>query len=184
MPRRSDGLRRGGALRRGAPLRRVSDAARALRTDAQPIVDAVLARDGECVLRLAEHGAGPCRGRLTPHHLVKAWKGPGWTLDNLVALCVAHQGWVEDEPSAATQLGLVVRDGMTHADAWARMFLAHLPVGTHVWPCPGSGLPPASEQPPYGRCSSCRLDTALAPAPDSGVGPVCQAHAWSAEGAL
>lgn len=71
---------------------------------------AVFARDGQ-VCRMAWHQDTECVGRLTPHHLRKASSGGAYSLENLVALCEFHNGWVEDHPQAATQLGLVVREG-------------------------------------------------------------------------
>jgi hypothetical protein len=65
-------------------------------------------RDAGCVLgRLL----GRCFGPSTPHHLRKSGQGGRYTPANLVVLCAYHNGWVEDEPDRAHQLGLVLRNG-------------------------------------------------------------------------
>lgn len=117
---------------RRARLRTRSRQAARARRKAQPVVDAVYERDGACLLRsYPRRLVGPCFGaRLTPHHLRKqsAERG-GWTEDNLVTLCAAHNDWVENgEPDLAHALGLVVRNGETTFDAWERMLAAGLPV--------------------------------------------------------
>lgn len=63
---------------------------------------------------LARHGqdrnaAGGCMGELSVHHLHKEGQGGAYTADNLLSLCIAHNGWVEDHPMHATELGLVRR---------------------------------------------------------------------------
>lgn len=52
-----------------------------------------------------------CRGVLTPHHVLKASQGGGYTEDNLISLCAGHNTWVEDAPNVAHELGLVRRRG-------------------------------------------------------------------------
>lgn len=71
---------------------------------------------------------GPCTGPGTPHHLEKASAGGATSLENLVPLCARHNGWVEDEPSAARSLGLVVRPGIDHAEALRRRIAAGLDI--------------------------------------------------------
>lgn len=105
-------------LRRSAPLERSTGPAR--RTKLSPVskkrkaetgarratVAAVVARDGGCVA--AFRGApGACIGPLTAHEVVKRSQG-GSHLDptNCLALCWFHNGWVEDHPRAARELGL------------------------------------------------------------------------------
>jgi hypothetical protein len=166
-------------IRRKTRLRSTSDKRARLRASVQPVVDAVLARDGGCVLRGHQLSTGDCRGPDTPHHLRKAWRGWDWTLDNLVTLCAGHNGWVEDHPHEAHALGLVIRDGDTYADAWAAMLECRLPVGSHVAVCPGSGMPPRSEHHGYGSCPACRMIPTLDTPPDGGPGSVCAAHAWA-----
>ncbi len=65
----------------------------------------MFARDGGCVLAMED--AGECAGPDTPHHLLKAGQGGGYTLDNLVTLCARHNVWVEDNPDHARRLGMV-----------------------------------------------------------------------------
>lgn len=134
-------MKRSGFLKRRTPLRSRtrlarrktllprSAKARALRDAADPVVAAVFDRDGGCVLRSRPDEAGECFGGPTPHHLLKASQGGGWTVDNLVTLCRFHNGWVEDRPEHAWQLGLVVRRGETTALAWQRMRNYRLAVG-------------------------------------------------------
>lgn len=73
----------------------------------------VRARDGRCLLD--RHDPTGCYGRLTYHHLVKASAGGKVTVENGVTLCVAHNGWVEDNPAEARRLGLVVIPGVIDA---------------------------------------------------------------------
>lgn len=124
--RRGPGPARTPAPTRSTRLRPVSDRKAAERAAADPVVEYVFRRDLDCVL--ARHRpAGRCVGAPTPHHLRKqsAQRG-GWTRDNLVTLCVGHNTWVEDHPTYAHRLGLVVRQGETTAVAWARMRIAGL----------------------------------------------------------
>lgn len=109
-------LERRTRLRRVSPKRKATTAARA------EVWEQVQARDRGCLLD-GHHGAHqPCRGGLTPHHLQKASQGGPYTVENIVALCAFHNGWVEDYPLTAHVLGLVVRQGETPALAWYRMW--------------------------------------------------------------
>lgn len=172
-------MKRSPMPRRRRPIRSRSEQATAVRSAAQPVVDAVFGRDGGCVAAaLPVDVAGWCRGRLTPHHLRKAWKGSGWLLDNLVTLCEAHNGWVEDEPDTAHALGLVLREGEIYHEVWDRMAAAGLPVGRSVPCCPGTDEPPLTENGGLGQCSACRLVVTLNTAPDGGPGPVVSSHSW------
>lgn len=111
---RAGGLKRTGRL----PFRSAKRAA--LRPTERAATQAMLARDGhKCML--SNYGVGPCSGRLTPHHLRKQSQGYDWSLPNLLTLCTLHNEWVERAPDVAYALGLVVRHGDSHADAWARM---------------------------------------------------------------
>lgn len=67
-----------------------------------------------------------CAGPGTPHHLHKAGAGGPTTAANLVPLCAAHNGWVEDDPPLARRLGLVVRPGIDHGEALLRRIAAGL----------------------------------------------------------
>lgn len=51
-----------------------------------------------------------CFGVLTPHHLMKSWKGP-YIAENLLTLCVRHNKYVEEEPDLCYRLGLTIRNG-------------------------------------------------------------------------
>lgn len=119
-------------LTRTGGLSPLSPSKRRERRKAQPVVDAMLRRDGwQCILRFHRSIAGDCMGPSTPHHLRKQNKRGGWELDNLVTLCARHNDWVEnDEPDLAHELGLVVRNGESVYAAWDRMVAAGLPV-TH-----------------------------------------------------
>ena len=121
------GLARGTSqLKRTGRLKPMSDKRRAEHDASRPVVAAVLARDGRCLL--AGHSeAGRCFGHLTPHHLRKDGQGGAWTLDNLVTLCSSHNDtWVEQNRPAAHRLGLVLDRGEATDDAWARMRAAGL----------------------------------------------------------
>lgn len=124
LQRRSALTRTGGPKPRpGYRIPQRSARKRAENRAAVHVVEAAGARDRGCILARAglDDVFGQCFGRLTPHHLRKAWKGPGWTLDNIVILCLGHNGRVEDHPDIAHEHGLVVREGETTADAWTRM---------------------------------------------------------------
>lgn len=129
----------GSQLTRKTRLRPASKKKRKVRREAQPVVDAVFERDGACILRDHAHLAGRCFGEpKTPHHLRKQSAEPGqWPLDGLVTLCSFHNGdWVERNSDEAHALGLVVRNGESVYDAWARMVRAGLPVAHPILdPC-------------------------------------------------
>lgn len=100
-------------------------------------------RDGGCLLRdahrrrLPSFDVPPCFGSLTPHHLRKDGQGGDYTPDNIVCLCVLHNGWVEDQPNTAEALGLVVRREVTHAVAAARREACGIAPNPN--PTPGGG---------------------------------------------
>lgn len=169
-----------GTLRRSHPMRRVSPKRRAERAAAQPVVDAVMARDCGCLLRHHTHLAGPCAGPLTPHHLRKAWKASGWTVDNLVVLCATHNGWVERESSKAWGLGLVVKNGETTGLAWGAMRNAGLPVGSvAVLRCTGSGESVVAMRVVSGgrtACLACGLRVRVVQHRDGGPGAFLDDH--------
>jgi hypothetical protein len=143
-------------------LRPVSDKRRAARSDAEPVVQSVFARDQVCILGpiyrvgyfvsaydtpdrveilAALRAVGPCGGRWrTPHHLRKEGQGGTWAHENIVTLCSAHNRWVEDEPDHAHALGLVIRAGESYTDAWAAMRRASIPAGPEHDPATGGLL--------------------------------------------
>lgn len=136
-------MKRSAMPRPTKPMRRVSLKAARERRAADPVVAAVYERDGGCVLRGHQHLAGPCWGQRTPHHLIKAWKRPAWTVDVLVTLCVGHNQWVEREPDIAWGLGLVVRNGETTAEAWSAMRNHGLAIGAEPVSDVGRSTPAA-----------------------------------------
>lgn len=73
-----------------------------------------------CRLAHVRH-LGACMGPLDPHHLLKQSAGGTEDPDGLVWLCRLHNGWVEDWPDVAHELGLVARHGETVADCWLRL---------------------------------------------------------------
>ncbi len=100
-------MKRGGYLKRGGKMspsstKRVNDLRRR-----RVVKEAVFRRDGGCILR--DGRWGPCYGILTVHHLKKASQGGAYDEANLVALCARHNGKVEDEPTMAHAMGLVVK---------------------------------------------------------------------------
>jgi hypothetical protein len=138
---------RGSWMKRGRPIRQRSERkADENRTVAVPIVAEVFDRDGHrCILAhppspVDTISAGRCIGKLTPHHLRKQGQGGPWAAVNIVTLCTRHNGWVEQFPSLAHDLGLVIRTGETYADAWGRMRAAGLGVGPERDPATGSLL--------------------------------------------
>jgi len=119
---RTTPLRSGAPPRRGGRLAPVSAKRAAQRPARDEIRAQVFARDGHrCLLADQQGGVPSCLGRLTPHHLRKASQQGGYTLANLVTLCVRHNDWLETDVGArfARLAGLVVRHGVTLEDAWA-----------------------------------------------------------------
>ena len=117
LRRDSAGVRRFAASRR-KPLRSKSEKRAAQRDHELAVSDAVVRRDGGCILRsLASHR---CGGPLTVHHLRKQSAGGRWTLDNCVCLCASANTMVEDDPPWGRWLGLVVRYDIPPAVAWQR----------------------------------------------------------------
>lgn len=117
-------LRRTGSLGRRTPLKRVAirqiSAKRAAASSSRrSAVAEAFQRDGwvlvagewvggRCIPR--ERGApGGCFGKLTPHRLRKGSNLGGYTTDNVVSSCAFHNDWIEDQPKAARELGLVIR---------------------------------------------------------------------------
>lgn len=106
-------LERRTPLKRGKPLKRTGRLSQRSKRKEEAAADEyierefVFARDRHCKL------AGwwdPCRGPLTPHHVLKASQGGPYHRDNLVALCAHHNGLIEadaDLAALARQLGLV-----------------------------------------------------------------------------
>jgi hypothetical protein len=123
LPRRTKPLERGTPPARTAlPPRAKRLSPRSKKREAelaeQAIVrNRVFARDRwQCqmatVLQLHHQSAlaaGPCVGQLTFHHLRKASGLGAYTEANGLTLCAGHNGWVEDHPLHATELGLVRR---------------------------------------------------------------------------
>lgn len=139
-------LERRTPMKRGKPLRRsawtptrtalarkgripaASEKRRAATVERATVRAAVFERDRYCQLRDLDP-THRCHGRLTPHHLRKEGQGGPYTLENLLALCVGANDWVETEPRLAWTWGLVVRAGETAADAYARRLARWRAVG-------------------------------------------------------
>jgi 5-methylcytosine-specific restriction endonuclease McrA len=126
-------LKRGKPLKRTGRLSQKSKAKEAAAADEYIEREFVFARDGRRC-RAAGLGLG-CWGRLTVHHLQKSSQGGEYSRNNLITLCVACNGWVEDNPDDAHRLGLVVRRAEALEDAWARLHRA----GLAATPVLGSG---------------------------------------------
>ncbi len=116
MPRRTRPLKRktklksGGDLERKSPVKKQSDRRKGQTAERRRVVDDVIARDGGCIPSLV--GApGPCVGPLTAHEVVKRSQMRDAHLDvsNCIASCWFHNGWIEDNPNLARELGLVKR---------------------------------------------------------------------------
>ena len=104
------------ALKRGKRLRPVSAKRAAGAEDRRDVRMELFARDrGYCLLDVGNYHpvVGACAGPWTPHHIIKAWKQPPYTLEVLVTLCARHNTWVEDNPPTAHALGLVCVEGET-----------------------------------------------------------------------
>lgn len=116
---RRSAMQSSGTPARGTPLKQQSNKKAAERREREPIRQAVLERDGhrcqmqKVVDRSTElHDvAGRCYGRLEVHHLDKESQGGAYTLTNLLTLCATHNLWVENNPTVAHRLGLVIRRG-------------------------------------------------------------------------
>jgi hypothetical protein len=100
--------------------------------ESRPTVAEVFARDDfGCVLRRHQHLTGECRGDLQPHHIRKQSQKRGdWSHQVLVTTCWFHNCvWIEGNRDDAHDLGLVVGNGESLADAWQLMRAAGLAVG-------------------------------------------------------
>ena len=111
-------------LRRRSPLRarRRTPAEKQQRAEVRQIV---FDRDGRCRMR-NDYNADRCFGSMTVHHLQKASAGGTYEPANLIMLCAYHNGWVEDHPRLAWEMGLVCRSGDTLPETWGRMLEWHL----------------------------------------------------------
>lgn len=101
MPRRSKQMIR-------SRIKPVS-ARRAAQTEQRrDVVAAVLERDKRCMAR-AYGAPGQCMGALVAHEVVKRSQMRDAHLDveNCLAVCWFHNGWIEDHPPDAKALGLV-----------------------------------------------------------------------------
>lgn len=91
-------------------MRRESDKARERRTRWQAVKRRTLRRDGyRCqAAEVVPHVR--CRGRLDPHHLKKQSTSPSTRLDddNVRWVCRGHHDWIEANPVAAHEVGLVL----------------------------------------------------------------------------
>lgn len=103
-----------GELKRKTWLRPVSDRQRRKNAERRVALEAAfgprevwrcLVRDRPAWLAFM----GPCLGPVNGHELLKRGQGGSITdVRNIVMLCNHHNGWVEDNPDAATSLGLVI----------------------------------------------------------------------------
>lgn len=115
-------LKRTGPPKRRRGIRPVSAKALALVDEHRVVRERVFRRDQWRCQLLALDARHRCTGApLTPHHLQKSWKGGPYEDHNLVTLCAGGNTWVEDHPDEAWPLGLVVREGESIDEAWARM---------------------------------------------------------------
>lgn len=112
--------------RRRERLKPVSAKRAAENVERAHVRHAVFDRDGwACIgAGVIPHTCDP--HKLEAHHLHKASAVGAYEVVNLVTVCPVLNQWVEDHPSKATDLGLVVRAGITHEMAWARMRAAGL----------------------------------------------------------
>lgn len=86
----------------------MSDRRRMQAAARRAVVEQVVDRDRVCIP--AERGApGRCSGELTAHEIVKRSQMRDAHLDpsNCLASCWGHNSWIEDNPDAARDLGLV-----------------------------------------------------------------------------
>lgn len=114
------------SLERRTPLRPKSKKRAKADRGKESIREAVYERDGGCLLRNWPN-AGPCFGEQTPHHIHKSGQQGEYSESNLVQICSSHNGgWIEGNPIAARELGLVVWAGDTIEEAWAKMRKAGL----------------------------------------------------------
>lgn len=88
----------------------------------------VFARDRFRCLLEGHPGVPRCHGPITPHHMRKAGQGGAYTMVNLVTLCAGHNDWLEEADGArfGEEVGLVIRRGRTHEEAWALLIRAGL----------------------------------------------------------
>lgn len=123
--KRTSSLKRSGGLSGGAPLKRTeinqrSEKRQRLMTDDRiPLIERLVAEGHKCEIGpvLAAHdvleGRRHCRGKIEGLHELRKRSAGGSLLnpDNLVPACNYCNGWVEQNPSLAWELGLVLRAG-------------------------------------------------------------------------
>jgi hypothetical protein len=73
--------------------------------------DFTTARDADLMHRVADLGGLNCHGDVNGHEIVKAsaWRAGRLEPTNVATLCNFHNGWIEDHPIEARQLGLSKR---------------------------------------------------------------------------
>lgn len=118
------------ALNRRTRLRHTSPRRRAEAADREAVRLEVFRRDGRCLLVGRDHPGIPrCVAPMsTVHHLRKAGQGGPYTAENLVMLCAGHNDWLETTQGArfGEDVGLVIRRGRTHDEAWRLLRAAGL----------------------------------------------------------
>lgn len=90
-------------------LRSISEKRKAGRKEREAVRLQVFERDHWICQARHKIRGDMCFGDLTVHHLRKASAGGKYEVNNLIALCAHHNGWVEDHPIEAEKLGLVWR---------------------------------------------------------------------------
>jgi len=108
----------------------MSEKRRARQEEGAKVRQQVFQRDRfRCLLDGRPHPTVPrCHGPATVHHMRKAGQGGAYSMVNLVTLCAGHNDWLEEADGArfGEAVGLVIRRGTTHDEAWAALEQAGL----------------------------------------------------------
>lgn len=94
-------------LETGTPMKHLSPKRRRQQKKRLQAVWTVVARDGpEC--RAKHLDIGRCMGPVNGHEVISRARYPGGHLDpsNIILLCAFHNGYCEDNPARALELGL------------------------------------------------------------------------------
>lgn len=112
------GLKSGGELKRTELKKRSEKRQRVMQDDRIPLIKQLVEAGFGCEIgpvleHYGEADARHCRGRIEGIHELRKRSDGGSLVnrDNLVPACNFCNGWVEDHPAKAREIGLVIRAG-------------------------------------------------------------------------
>lgn len=129
--KRGGPLKRTGSLNRGSsqlkrtPLKQRSEKrSKLMKEERVPLIQALVKAGFSCEIGpvLDHHGIAEsvnCRNKIEGLHELRKRSAGGSLVNrnNLIPACIPCNGWVEDYPAVAHELGLVVREGDPEWDA-------------------------------------------------------------------